>query len=56
MVCDATYGILMVDQADEKKKPAEKPISLKPLKFEEAVEGLLRVKPGHDKKQEVKED
>jgi hypothetical protein len=29
----------------EKPKPAEKPISLHPLKFEEAVEGLLRTKP-----------
>lgn len=26
-------------------KPAEKPISLRPLKFEEAVGDLLRVKP-----------
>ena len=26
------------------KKPAEKPVSLRPLKFEEAVESLLRVK------------
>ena len=34
-----------MDDKDEKKKPAEKPISLKPLKFEEAVEGLLKVKP-----------
>ena len=29
----------------EKKKPAEKPISLHPLKFEEAVVDLLKVKP-----------
>ena len=29
----------------EKKKPAEKPISLAPLKFEEAVSDLLKVKP-----------
>lgn len=35
----------MANQADDKKKPAEKPISLKPLEFEEAVEGLLKVKP-----------
>lgn len=28
------------------KKPAEKPISLAPLKFEEALTGLLQVKPG----------
>ena len=27
------------------KKPAEKPISLRPLEFEEAVRGLLQVKP-----------
>ena len=29
----------------EDKKPAEKPVSLRPLRFEEAVESLLRVKP-----------
>lgn len=32
-----------VDKSEETKKPAEKPISLRPLEFEEAVEGLLRV-------------
>ena len=35
-----------VDKSDkdgrEDRKPAEKPISLHPLKFEEAVQGLLR--------------
>ncbi len=31
--------------ADPPKKPAEKPVSLAPLKFEEAVRDLLRVKP-----------
>ncbi|MBC8267401.1 MAG: hypothetical protein H8E36_01480 [Rhodospirillaceae bacterium] len=38
---------MMVDEADkiEPKKPAEKPISLKPLGFEEAVTSLLKVKP-----------
>ncbi|MBT6393068.1 MAG: hypothetical protein HOJ95_00015 [Nitrospinaceae bacterium] len=29
-------------------KPAEKPLSLAPLKFEEAMKGLLRVKPSSD--------
>ena len=29
----------------ESRKPAEKPISLRPLEFEEAVKNLLRVKP-----------
>ncbi len=29
----------------ESHKPAEKPISLRPLEFEEAVRDLLRVKP-----------
>ena len=29
----------------EKPAPAEKPVSLHPLKFEEAVKDLLRVKP-----------
>ena len=35
----------LVDKSEETKKPAEKPISLRPLKFEEAVRNLLRVKP-----------
>ena len=37
----------MADQTpkDEAKKPAEKPISLHPLKFEEAVHDLLKVRP-----------
>ena len=34
-----------MDKSEETKKPAEKPISLRPLKFEEAVRNLLRVKP-----------
>ena len=29
----------------ESPKPAEKPVSLRPLKFEEAVQGLLRTRP-----------
>ena len=29
-------------------KPAEKPVSLRPLEFEEAVRDLLRVKPGKE--------
>ena len=29
----------------EDKKPAEKPISLQPLEFEEAISALLRVDP-----------
>ena len=29
----------------DKSKPAEKPVSLHPLKFEEAVRGLLKVRP-----------
>lgn len=33
-----------VDKSEEAKKPAEKPISLRPLKFEEAVKSLLQVK------------
>ena len=32
-----------------KKKPAEKPISLHPLKFEKAVESLLKVRPNPKK-------
>ena len=38
-----------VDKLEEAKKPAEKPISLRPLKFEEAVRGLLQVKPAATK-------
>lgn len=34
----------------ESPKPAEKPVSLRPLKFEEAVCDLLRVKPDNDPK------
>ena len=30
---------------EESRKPAEKPVSLHPLKVEEAVESLLKVKP-----------
>lgn len=33
------------NSSDEEKKPAEKPVSLKPLEFEEALEDMLRVKP-----------
>ncbi len=33
----------------DEQKPAEKPISLKPLKFEEAVRGLFKVKPDGEK-------
>ncbi len=35
----------IVDKSEDTKKPAEKPISLRPLKFEEAVRDLLRVDP-----------
>lgn len=36
----------MIDKDGGKKQPSnEKPISLKPLKFEEAVSDLLKVKP-----------
>ena len=31
---------------DKAMKPAEKPVSLHPLKFEEAVKNLLKVEPG----------
>lgn len=34
---------------EAKKKPAEKPVSLKPLKFEDAVKGLMRAKPHNSK-------
>ncbi len=39
---------MMAEKQEDKQKPAEKPISLAPLKFEEAVEGLLRVKSGRE--------
>lgn len=34
---------------EDVRQPAEKPVSLRPLEFEEAVAGLLRVKPGKAK-------
>ena len=39
------------NNATEGKKPAEKPVSLHPLKFKEALSDLLKVKPG--RKREV---
>ena len=41
---------------DKNQKPAEKPVSLKPLKVEEAVEALLRVKPESRKLPESSKD
>ena len=35
----------MAKKDQDNQKPAEKPISLAPLKFEEAVEGLLKARP-----------
>ena len=37
------------DPDKDEFRPAEKPISLRPLKFEEAVRGLFRVKPDDEK-------
>lgn len=37
-----------VDSHPVNKKPAEKPVSLHPLKFEEAVGDLLRVTPSRN--------
>ena len=39
----------MAEKSQNEQKPAEKPISLKPLEFEEAVKGLLKVRPGSRK-------
>jgi hypothetical protein len=33
------------DSGESAPKPAEKPVSLAPLEFEEALKGLLQVKP-----------
>ena len=33
---------------DKKKQPRDKPVSLEPLEFEEAVADLLKVKPNKD--------
>ena len=33
---------------DKKKRPKDKPVSLAPLEFEEAVSDLLKVKPKKD--------
>ncbi len=41
---------------DQGKKPAEKPVSLHPLKFEEAVEGLLKVDPEKIEKKKPKKN
>ena len=38
-----------IDKKDKSNSNAEKPISLKPLKFDEAVSGLLKVKPEQKK-------
>ena len=38
------------------KNPAEKPVSLHPLKFEEAVRGLLRVRPRTGKDRQAQEE
>ena len=35
----------MSEEKDKKKRPKDKPVSLAPLEFEEAVEDLLKVKP-----------
>ena len=48
----------MVENIKKKKvtkSNAEKPISLKPLKFDEAVSDLLKVKPEEKKKSVVSE-
>ena len=37
-------------------KPAEKPVSLHPLKFEEAVRDLLRVRPDKAKVERSRKD
>lgn len=42
------------DEKKRKRSNAEKPISLKPLKFDEAVSDLLKVKP-EDKKERKEE-
>ena len=38
------------ERNNERLEPAEKPVSLHPLDFKEAVKGLLRVKPDKTKK------
>ena len=38
------------------KKPNKKPVSLHPLKFEEAVRGLLRVRPRTGKDRQAQEE
>ena len=43
-------------EAEEAQAPAAKPISLRPLKFEEAVEGLLKVKPTDKPRKRTKSD
>lgn len=43
-----------VDKSSNARKPAEKPVSLHPLKFEEAVADLLKVKLPKKEKQSGK--
>ena len=38
----------------DKKTTSEKPVSLNPLGFKEALEALLKVKPGEEKKEQEK--
>lgn len=38
----------------DKKTTSEKPISLSPLKFKEALEALVKVKPEKEKKEQEK--
>ena len=40
--------------SDSAPKPAEKPISLRPLEFEEAIRDLLKVKPDRRSKSGLK--
>lgn len=41
---------------EEKKTTSEKPVSLSPLNFKEALEALLKVKPKNDKSTNGKVD
>ncbi len=44
----------MAKNQQDKPKPAEKPISLKPLKVEEALSEMLKVKPSRREPENLK--
>jgi hypothetical protein len=46
----------MPNDKKQKKTTSEKPVSLNPLNLEQALEGLLKVKPKPKKKKKIKKN